>query len=126
MRTHFVSRLALLLVAAFLVLASQVWLSGTIEWLFIVGGIAMILLAAADMADGDVNARRLDAVIGLLGVWSIVEAIAFDGSDLKWISFATALAGAVLAVIGLALHESSTERVVHELTVTPREAAHVA
>ena len=126
MRTHFVSRLALLLVAAFLVLASQVWLAGTIEWLFIVGGIVMILLAALDMTGADAVGRRLDAVIGLLGVWSIVQAIIFDGSTLEWVSFATAIAGAALAVAGLVLHESSTERVVHELEVTPAHAAPVA
>jgi hypothetical protein len=126
MRTHFVSRLALLLVAAFLVLASQVWLSGTIEWLFVVGGIVMILLAALDMTAADAIGRRLDAVIGVLGIWSIVQAIVFDGSTLEWVSFATAVAGAILAVIGLVVHETSTERVVHELSVTPsREAAPV-
>ena len=40
MRTNFASRLALLLVAGFLVVATQVWTGGTLEWLFIAGGIA--------------------------------------------------------------------------------------
>jgi hypothetical protein len=50
MRIEFISRLALLLLAGFLVIASQVWTGGTLEWLFIVGGVVMIALAAAGLA----------------------------------------------------------------------------
>jgi len=119
MRTEFVSRLALLVVAAFLVVATQVWSGGTLEWLFIVGGIVMLALAAADFAGRDRLQRGLGAVVGLLGIWSIVEAIVFDGSTLEWVSFATAVAAGLLAIAGLAAHEASAERVVHELAVTP-------
>jgi hypothetical protein len=119
MRMHFISRLALLLVAGFLVVASQVWTGGTLEWLFIVGGAVMILVAAIDAEAPSPAQRGLDGVIGLLGVWSIVQAIIFDGGDLKWISFATAAALALLATIGLVVHENSTERIVHELSVKP-------
>jgi hypothetical protein len=119
MRMHFISRLALLLVAGFLVVASQVWTAGTLEWLFIVGGAVMVLVAAIDAEAMSRTQRGLDGVIALLGVWSIVQAIVFDGSDLKWLSFATAVALAVLAAIGLIIHENSTERIVHELSVKP-------
>jgi hypothetical protein len=119
MRIDFISRLALLLVAGFLVVASQVWTGNTLEWLFIVGGIVMIALAAAGLGQGRGPQRGLDGLIALLGVWSIVEAIIFEGSTLEWVSFATAAAGAALATIGLALHEMTTERVVHELSVGP-------
>ena len=119
MRTEFVSRLALLVVAAFLVVATQVWSGGTLEWLFIVGGIVMLALAAADFAGRDRLQRGLGAALGVLGIWSIVEAIVFDGSTLEWVSFATAVAAGLLAIVGLAAHEASAERVVHELAVTP-------
>lgn len=118
MRTNFASRLALLLVAGFLVVATQVWTGGTLEWLFIAGGIVMIGLAAIGISAPSGAQRALDGLIALLGVWSIVEAIAFEGSTLKWVSFWTALAGAAVAVIGLVIHEMTTERVVHELRVT--------
>ena len=38
MRTHFISRLALLLTAGFLAVASQVWTGDTLQWLFVAGG----------------------------------------------------------------------------------------
>jgi hypothetical protein len=119
MRIDFISRLALLLIAGFLVVATQVWGMGTVEWLFIVGGIVMIALAAGSLGErGATPQRAVDAVLALLGVWAIVEAIVFSGDTLKWFSFATALAAAALAVVGLAIHEATTERVVHELSVS--------
>jgi hypothetical protein len=120
MRTHFISRLALLLVAGFLVVASQVWTGDTLQWLFVAGGVAMILGAAADAIHENVMQRGLDGLIALLGAWTIVEAFIFEGNDLKWWSFASAAALAVLSVAGLIAHEYNTERVVHELSVTTR------
>ena len=121
MRIDFISRLALLLVAGFLIVATQVWASGTIEWLFIVGGIVMIALAAGGLGMSPGPQRTLDALLGLLGVWSIVQAIVFEGSTLEWVSFATAAAAALLATVGLTIHELRTERVVHELSVVSHE-----
>jgi hypothetical protein len=120
MRTHFISRLALLLIAGFLVVVSQVWTGGTLQWLFVAGGIAMILVAAADSVRDHAGQRALDGLIALLGVWTIVEAFLFEGTNLKWWSFASAVALAILSVVGLIAHESNTERVVHELSVTTR------
>jgi hypothetical protein len=122
MRIEFLSRLALLVVAAFLVVATQAWSGDTLEWLFIVGGVVMLLLAAADYGSAAALQRGLDVLFGVLGVWTIVEAFAFDGGALEWISFATAVAAGLVAIVGLAAHEASTERVVQELQVTP--AAH--
>jgi hypothetical protein len=118
MRTHFISRLALLLTAGVLVVASQVWTGGTLQWVFVAGGALMILAAAADAVRENVAQRALDGLIALLGAWTIVQAFIFEGNDLKWWSFASAVALAVLSVIGLIAHESNTERVVHELSVT--------
>jgi hypothetical protein len=118
MRTHFITRLALLLTAGFLVVASQVWTGGTLEWLFIAGGAVMILFAAADAVRENVGQRAVDGLIALLGAWTVIQAIIFDGNDLKWWSFASAVALAALSVLGLIAHESNTERVVHELSVT--------
>ena len=121
MRIDFISRLALLLVAGFLIVATQVWAFGTIEWLFIVGGIVMIALAAGALGMAPGPQRTLDGLVGLLGVWSIVQAIVFESSTLQWVSFTTAAVGALLATIGLTIHELTTERVVHELSVVSRE-----
>ena len=121
MRIDFISRLGLLLLAGFLVIATQVWAMGTVEWLFIVGGIVMIALAAGALGMAPGPQRTLDGLVGLLGVWSIVQAIVFEGSTLQWVSFATAAVGALLATVGLTIHELTTERVVHELSVVSRE-----
>ena len=94
---------------------------GTVEWLFIVGGILMIALAAGSLAQPAGPQRTLDAFLALLGVWSIVQAIVFDGSTLEWVAFATGLVAAALATLGLSIHEATTERVVHELSVIGTE-----
>jgi hypothetical protein len=121
LRMHFISRLALLLLAGFLVIASQVWTGATIEWLFIAAGIVMIFVAAID-AEAEGSAQRtLDAVIAVLGIFSVVQAIVFTGSTLEWFSFGTGAALAALATLGLVVHENSTERIVHELSVTTSE-----
>ena len=59
----------------------------------------------------------LDGLLAILGLWSIVEAIVFTGNNLEWVSFATALVAAGIATVGLLIHEMTTERVVHELSV---------
>lgn len=117
MRIDFISRLALLIIAGFLLIATQVWASGTLEWLFIVGGIVMIALAAGALGQAPGPQRNLDVVLAVLGIWSIVQAIVFTGMTLEWVSFATAGATALLATVGLSIHEMTTERVVHELSV---------
>ena len=121
MRIDFISRLALLLVAGFLIVATQVWAGGTLEWLFIVGGIVMIGLAAGALGMAPGPQRSLDGLLGVLGVWSIVQAIVFEGSTLEWVSFATAAVAALIATVGLTVHELTTERVVHELSVVSRD-----
>lgn len=127
MRLHFISRLALLLMAGFGIVATQVWTpDDTLQWLFAAGGAIMIVAAAVDAAHPTASQRALDGLIALLGAWTIVQAFAFSGDDLKWWSFASAGALAVLSTIGLIIHEQTTERVVHELSVTaraPRQAA---
>jgi peptidoglycan/LPS O-acetylase OafA/YrhL len=97
---------------------------GTVEWLFIVGGIVMIALAAASLAQPAGPQRTLDAILAVIGVWSIVQAIVFTGSNLEWFSFATAAAAALIATVGLVVHEATTERVVHELRVTEQHTGH--
>jgi hypothetical protein len=124
MRLHFISRLALLLAAGFLVVASQVWTGDTLQWLFVAGGAVMIVLAVADAIAQNAAQRAIDALLVVLGAWTVVQAFIFDGNDLKWWSFASACALAGLAALGLIVHEMSTERVVHELSVTAGHADH--
>jgi peptidoglycan/LPS O-acetylase OafA/YrhL len=126
MRIEFFSRLALLLAAAVLVVATQVWATNTLEWLFIVGGIVMLVLAGAPGAAGNRRQRTLSGVIAIVGILTILQALVFTGNTLMWVSFGAAVLAGLLAIAGLIEHETSTERVVHELQVTPAGARHGA
>lgn len=124
MRLHFISRLALLFAAGFLVVASQVWTGDTLQWLFVAGGAVMIAFALADAIVPSGVQRAIDALLVALGAWTVVQAFIFDGNDLTWWSFGSACALAGLAGLGLIAHELSTERVVHELSVTASQPDH--
>ncbi len=126
MRLHFISRLALLTAGSFLVVATQesVWTTNnTLKWMLVVAGALAIVVAAADAMDAALEQRGLDFLTALIGAWMVVEAFALSQSDLKWWAFGSAAAIAGLSTIGLIVHESSTERVVHELRVTHHEEA---
>ncbi len=118
MRLHFISRLALLIMAGFLVVASQVWTGDTLQWIFVAGGALAVLGALADLARPSTAGPALNGLVAVVGGWTVIEAFAFEGSNLKWWSFASAVALAVLGAVGLSMHEMTTERVVHELSVT--------
>lgn len=122
MRVHFVSRMTLLIGAAFLAFASQAWSGDTLQWIFVAGGALMMVVALADMARGNMEQRSIDALVVLLGAWTVVEAFIFGGNNLQWWSFASAAALAGLATLGLVIHETSSERVVHELSVSHEPA----
>ena len=71
----------------------------------------------------------LAAVVTIVGVWQIVATQVFSKSAGAWLTFANGCFLLGLAVIGLVLHELSTERVVHALEVIgtrgeQREEAH--
>jgi hypothetical protein len=122
MRLHFISRLALLLVGAFLVVASQetIWIGNTLKWMFIAGGAVAIAFVLADAVHDSPAQRALDFLTVLVGAWMIVEVLILNRPDIKWWSFGAAAALAGISAIGLVVHETSTERVVHELSVTHR------
>src|ERR1700744_275295 len=107
MRIHFISRLALLLVGAFLVVASQeaIWVGDTLKWMFIGGGAVAIAFALADSIDDNLAQRGLDALTVLIGAWMVVEALILNRPDIKWWSFGAAAALAGISAIGLAVHE---------------------
>ena len=77
--------------------------------------------SGATRTRADTAQRALDGIVAVLGAWTIIEAFAFEATNLEWWSFASACALAALSTVGLVLHEMSTERVVHELSVTKAE-----
>ncbi len=125
MRLHFISRLALLTVGAFMVVATQegVWAGTTLKWIFIAGGAVAMLVAAGDAYLRSVPQRSADLLTALVGAWMIVEVLTLHAGDIKWWTFGSACAVAAISAVGLTFHEWSTERVVHELRVVHHEEA---
>ena len=131
MSPRFALNLALVLAGAGIVAASQAFSSGVTGWLTFAISLAVLVslgLAQLDRARGRVQ-QMLDAGIGALAVWSVVASVVYTGTTLKWLSFGEALGFVGLAVIGLVVHELTTERVVHSLESVPtghRETEHAA
>ena len=130
MNSRYLSNIALTVVGGFLVVASQTFSANTFGWLmFGIGAIAVLMAGAIVLRARGVAQRGLDALIGILGAWTVVASLVFAGSTVIWLGFASGVALVALALIGLTLHELTTERVVHSLEVTTaaeREFAHVS
>ena len=125
MNSRYLSNIALVIAGAFLVVASQAFAVATFEWLmFGIGAIAVLMSATIVLPRGAAQ-RGLDALIGILGAWTVVASLVFVGSTVIWLGFASGAALVALAVIGLTLHELTTERVVHSFEVTDSNRARV-
>lgn len=118
MNSRFMTNVSLMLAGGFLVVVSLVWSVSIFEWVMLGIGILAVLVAGAvlDVGRGRIQ-RTLDGTIGALGAWTIVASLVFAGSTVTWLGFASGLGLVALALIGLTLHELSTERVVHSIEV---------
>ncbi|MGH3155477.1 MAG: hypothetical protein ACRDNF_02705 [Streptosporangiaceae bacterium] len=104
---------------AFLVAASLAFSASVAGWIGfgVFTGVTVIAGASAVLARR--NGRRLGhGLLGLVGLWSLIAALAFSGSLLMWLVFADAIAIGVVALADLSAHEATTENVVHRLVVT--------
>jgi hypothetical protein len=118
MNSRYLTNVALTIAGAFLVVASQAFAVSTFEWLMFGIGVLAVLLAATIVLDSRGPAQNsLDGIIGILGAWTILASLVFAGSTVTWLGFASGAGFVALAVIGLTLHELSTERVVHSIEV---------
>lgn len=109
---------------AFLTVASMAWAAGTAGWTAFGVSAGVTVLAAASAALGKKASRRIGhGVLGLVGLWSLIAALAFSGPALTWLVFADAIAVGVLALADLAAHEATTERIVHQLEVRDLSSA---
>jgi hypothetical protein len=118
MSTRYLYNLALSLVAGFLVVATQAFAAGTVASLtFAVAiGVTAMSLAMAIFRAGIVH-RALSGLAAVIGAWTIVASLVFASSTVVWLGFAAGLALVGVGVIGLTVHELTTERVVHSLEV---------
>jgi hypothetical protein len=103
---------------AFLIVASMAWTANTAGWTAFGVSTGITVLAAASAVLGRKNARKLShGLLGLVALWSLIAALAFSGTALTWLVFADAIAVGVFALADLAVHEATTERIVHQLEV---------
>jgi hypothetical protein len=104
--------------AAFLTVASMAWSAGPAGWTAFGVSTGVAVLAVASAATARKTSLRVGhGLLGLVALWSLVAALAFSGTALTWLVFADAIAVGVLALADLAVHEATTERIVHSLEV---------
>jgi hypothetical protein len=102
----------------FLAVAAMAWSAGTAGWTAFGVSTAVTVIAAASATLAKKTGRRLGhGLIALVALWSLVAALAFSGPALTWLVFADAIALGVLGLADLAVHEATTERIVHQLEV---------
>jgi hypothetical protein len=118
MSIRYLSNLVLALIAGFLVVATQAFGLPAVKWLSfaIAIGATALSLGTAGFRVGLVQ-RAISAVAAVIGIWTIVESQVFSLHTVMWLGFASAVALVGLAVVGLMVHEFSTERVVHSLEI---------
>jgi hypothetical protein len=107
-----------LLAAAFLVVASMTWSAGLAGWAAFGVSAGITVIAGTSAVLTTRNAHKLGhGLVALIALWSLSAALAFSGTLLTWLVFADAIAVGVLALADLAVHEATTERIVHSLEV---------
>jgi hypothetical protein len=111
------------LVAGFIVVVTQSFSAPTVGWLAFAAGIFFIAMAAGQSIWTTLTHRMVQLGIGILGILIVIESLIATGTTVQWLSFAGALAVVALSLIGLTIHELSTERVVHSLEVSSERNA---
>jgi hypothetical protein len=118
MHARFVAAVVTGLAGGFVVTASQAFVSGTTAWLAFAIGIGLLVLTAVPIFFGDrtVAGLAVDAVSGLLAVWTIVASVVFSGQVVRWLSFAEGAGFVLLALLGLTINQVRLTRRAHVAT----------
>src|ERR1700684_253230 len=81
MNSRYLTNAALAVIGGFTVVASQVWIPATFEWLMCSAAILAVTLSTSVALTGRGNVQRgLDGLIAVLGAWTIVASLVFSGS----------------------------------------------
>jgi hypothetical protein len=112
MHTRYSTSVIAGLAGGFVVVASQVFATGTAAWIAFGIGIGVVILAGLPVLFGDrkVVGLALDGIGGLLAVWTVVASLVFTGNLVKWLSFGEGAGFVLLAVGGLTLNQISMAR----------------
>lgn len=109
---------------AFLVAAALAFSTSVAGWIGfgVFTGLTVIAGTSAVLARN--GGRRVGhGLVALAALWSLIAALSFSGSLLMWLVFADAILVGVIALADLAVHEATTESVVHRLVVTETPSA---
>ena len=118
---RYASYLVTALVAGFIVVVTQAFAPSTAAWIAFGAGVFFIVSALGQSISATLAHRVVQFGTLVLGVLIVIESLVASGSSVQWLSFAGALAVLALSLIGLTIHELSTERVVHSLEVSGRK-----
>lgn len=117
MSTRYLSNLALILAAGFLVVATQAWAPPAAAGITFGVAIGFTVIGLAMLAHRVTVQRVLAGLVTVIGAWTVIASLVFVPTTALWLGFASALAVVALSVIGMTAHELTTERVVHSLEV---------
>jgi len=115
---RFGSYIVTALVAGFIVVVTQAFSSSTVGWLAFAAGIFFIVMAGSQFIWMTLPHRLIQLATGILGVLIVIESLVATDTTVQWLSFAGAVAVVALSLIGLTIHELSTERVVHSFEIS--------
>ncbi|MHB1572233.1 MAG: hypothetical protein ACYC0H_23920 [Solirubrobacteraceae bacterium] len=122
--SRYLSSLALILGAGFLVVATQAFAPITVAWLTfaIAAGAAFVGMWMIFGPTMTVYHRVLGGLVGVLSAWTIVASLVFLPATVLWLGFASAIGFVALGVGGLTAHELTAERVIHALEIEHKPA----
>jgi hypothetical protein len=109
---------------AFLAVAAMTFGAHLAGWIGfgVFTGLAVAAFASAAVSHST-GVKISYTLLGLVGLWSLVATLLFTGSALTWLVFADGIALAVIALADLAVHEATTEKVVHQLVISDTPVA---
>lgn len=123
MRIRYTSWLAIGVAAAFLVVASVAFSPPAIAALALgVGiGILVVSLGIAYRYHESIPTLVTATATALVSAWMIIASQVFSDATVQNLTLAESLAIGALALVGLTVHELSSERVVHSVEVTTNQ-----
>lgn len=108
---RFLSWLSIGLAAAFLVVATASFSEPVVKWLAFADGVGVCALSAGTAVMYRRHTATLFVYLATLAVsaWTVVASLVFSLSTVDDLSLASALTIAGLAIVGITIHELSTE-----------------
>jgi hypothetical protein len=106
MHARFITATLAGIVGGFTVIASQVFAPGTAAWITFAIGVGLLVATPipALLRDRGIVGYTLDALGGVLAVWTIIASLVFVGNAVKWLSFSEGAGFVAVALGGLVLN----------------------